>query len=245
MAKTAYIEVRDALRFPIDSDVQKACDGFEYAGYNIEGFNYLDILTGKLDSKAKYNPFVGCTQSMLTLFKRIGKSPTPIDYPSSVRESGLMNRDIQRMKSQEFVRILRERRKPMFVKPTGTKLFHGTVIESESQLSLLESRNCDVWVSNPINIVSEHRVFVYNKNVVYSCNYSRDFTKTPDFKYVNDLVEAYEEQPIAYTIDVGILRDGSTVVIEFNDFWSIGSYGLECIDYARMLLERYQEIVLD
>ena len=65
----------------------------------------------------------------------------------------------------------------------------------------------------------------------------------PNFEYVDSLIEAYKEQPISYTVDVAILKDGSMTVIEFNDFWAIGSYGLYCINYAQMLLDRYCEIV--
>ena len=131
----------------------------------------------------------------------------------------------------------------MFVKPVQTKLFDGALISKAEHLSYLRLENCDVLVCEPIDIVSEHRVYVHNGKAVYSCNYSGDFRISPDFNYVDKLIEAYNDQPIAYTVDVAILKDGSMTVIEFNDFWSIGSYGLYCLNYAQMLLDRYCEIV--
>jgi hypothetical protein len=55
---------------------------------------------------------------------------------------------------------------------------------------------------------------------------------------------------MAYTIDVGILSSipfGSSerenVIIEFNDMWAIGNYGMENKRYLRMLVDRYFEII--
>jgi len=177
------------------------------------------------------------------LFKNIGKYPTPIDFPVSVVKSGLLNREIVTMKLNDFVNDFKRTNNPMFVKPVQTKLFDGALISKQEHLSYLRLENCDVFVCDPIEILSEHRVYVHNKKAIYSCNYSGDFRISPDFSYADKLIDAYKEQPIAYTIDVAILKDGSMTVIEFNDFWAIGSYGLYCLNYAEMLLDRYCEIV--
>jgi hypothetical protein len=43
---------------------------------------------------------------------------------------------------------------------------------------------------------------------------------------------------------MGILKNGgANVAIEVNDFWGIGSYGLNPQKYAEMLIDRYFEIV--
>ena len=155
----------------------------------------------------------------------------------------ILNTKVVTMKLNDFVDAFKRTQKPMFVKPVQTKLFDGALISKEEHLSYLKLENCDVLVSEPIEILSEHRVYVHNKKAIYSCNYSGDFRINPNFEYVDKLIEAYKEQPISYTIDVAVLKDGSMTVIEFNDFWAIGSYGLYCINYAQMLLDRYCEIV--
>lgn len=236
-----FVQLKNNL--PINVDIQNAIDGFEYLGYDIVGFTFEDIIAGKLDFKSKSNPVVGSIDSMSLLFRNINKYPTPIDFPDSIIKSGILNRNIINMKLDEFINEFKQNHKPMFVKPIQTKLFDGTIISSIEQLSYLRFDNCNVFVSEPIEILSEHRIYVHNKKAIYSCNYSGDFRVNPDFNYVDKLIETYTEQPIAYTIDVAILKDGSMTVVEFNDFWSIGSYGLYSIDYAQMLLDRYFEII--
>ena len=239
--KKIFAQLKNGL--PINVDIQNAIDGFEYLGYDIVGFTLEDVMSGKMDYRAKNNPFVGSIDGMSMLFKNIGKYPTPIDFPVSVVKSGLLNREIVTMKLNDFVNDFKRTNKPMFVKPVQTKLFDGALISKQEHLSYLRLENCDVFVCDPIEILSEHRVYVHNKKAIYSCNYSGDFRISPDFSYADKLIDAYKEQPIAYTIDVAILKDGSMTVIEFNDFWAIGSYGLYCLNYAEMLLDRYCEIV--
>ena len=236
-----YVQLKNGL--PINVDIQNAIDGFEYLGYDIIGFTLEDVMCGRMDSRARNSPFVGSIDGMSMLFKNIGKYPVPIDFPDSIIRSGLLNRDIVQMRLNDFVDAFKRTQKPMFVKPVQTKLFDGILISELDHLSYLRLENCDVLVSEPLEILSEHRVYVHNRKVVYSCNYSGDFRISPDFGYVDRLVELYKGQPISYTIDVAILKDGTMTVIEFNDFWAIGSYGLYCIDYAKMLLDRYCEIV--
>jgi len=49
--------------------------------------------------------------------------------------------------------------------------------------------------------------------------------------------------PISYTIDIGVLENGENVVIEFNDMWAIGNYGMDNSDYLSLLRQRYFEII--
>ena len=239
--KKIFAQLKNGL--PINVDVQNAIDGFEYLGYDVVRFTLEDVMSGKMDYRARSNPFVGSIDGMTMLFKNIGKYPTPIDFPESIVSSGLLNRKVVTMKLNDFVDAFKRTQKPMFVKPVQTKLFDGALISKEEHLSYLKLENCDVLVCEPIEILSEHRVYVHNRKAVYSSNYSGDFRINPNFEYVDKLIEVYKEQPISYTIDVAVLKDGSMTVIEFNDFWAIGSYGLYCINYAQMLLDRYCEIV--
>lgn len=240
----AYVQIRNGL--PLNVDVQNAIDGFEYLGYNIKEFTLEDIMLDKMNRIARNNVVVGSIDAMTMLFGKINKRPEPIDFPQSIIDTGLLNRKIGKMKLSEFIDNFKKENKPMFVKPVETKLFDGALISKKEHLSYLrldDSGSHDVFVSEPISIISEHRVYVHEKRAIYACNYSGNFRTSIDFGYVDDLIDAYDEQPVSYTIDVAVLDDHSMTVIEFNDFWAIGSYGLYCIDYAQMLTDRYFEIV--
>jgi len=82
-------------------------------------------------------------------------------------------------------------------------------------------------ISDIVDFESEWRVFVYKGKMVGLQNYSGDFTLFPDVYKINEMITDYEHQPIAYTLDVGILYKSVhvTVVIEVHDFFSCGLYG--------------------
>ena len=62
---------------------------------------------------------------------------------------------------------------------------------------------------------------------------------------VNEMVDVFEkstEAPSAYTLDVGITKEGLTLLVEVNDMWAIGSYGLDGDTYALLCARRMKEI---
>jgi hypothetical protein len=237
-----YAEFKDGL--PVNVDIQNAIDGFINLGYDIVKYSLEDIESGKMNFRARTIPFIGSYDAMTALFKKLNKYPKPIDFPESIINSGLLNRDVIRFTLEEAIKWFKLTNKPLFIKPVQTKLFDGILVSNEQDLNYFRGyENPQVWVSNKIDIISEHRAYIHNANLVYCCNYAGDFRISPSYDYIDRLIENYDNQPIAYNIDVAVLANGDNVVVEFGDFWSNGSYGLYCIDYAKMLLERYFEII--
>jgi hypothetical protein len=64
--------------------------------------------------------------------------------------------------------------------------------------------------------------------MVDSRNYSGDFIVSPNYDYVRKIIEENKKDfPVSYTMDIGILSTGEDVVVEFNDMWAIGNYGID------------------
>ena len=237
--RNIYVEIKDG--FPINVDIQNAIDGAQYLNYNVKPFEKLKVLNGELNNIAKNNPVIGSIDTMKILFKNINKTPKPIDYPNSVKH--LFYREIIKTKLHNFI-IDFNPQYPKFVKPVNTKTFDGALISKIIDLNYFKNvDDIDIYVSEPLNIVSEYRAFVYKKDLIYCCNYKGDFKLSPNYDYIYNLINAYKDQPVAYTIDIAILEDGSTTCVEFNDFWAIGAYGLNAYDYAKMLIDRYYQII--
>ena len=59
---------------------------------------------------------------------------------------------------------------------------------------------------------------------------------------VEAIPEAYENAPNGYAFDVGVTKQGETILVEANDGFSLGSYGLFYIDYAKLLSARWAEL---
>lgn len=48
------------------------------------------------------------------------------------------------------------------------------------------------------------------------------------------IIDEYAEAPAAYALDVGLTKDGKAVIVEVNDGYSLGCYGLDPLHYAKL-----------
>jgi hypothetical protein len=133
----------------------------------------------------------------------------------------------------------------IFIKPLSShKLFTGKVIRSFVDMIPLGNIDMDtpILASEVSNYISEYRCFVNRKELVGAKNYTGDFRVIPDFNMVEQAIKDYREQPISYSIDFGITDNGETQLIEINDGFALGSYGLNPIIYCKMIKDRWNEI---
>ena len=135
----------------------------------------------------------------------------------------------------------------MFIKPFDIKLFTGFVIDQMQYSSIQDIPDETEIMAYEVfehSIESEWRCYILNNRVEYIGNYSGDLFVNVDGSYLNSVIRENSGRfPTAYTIDIGILSSGENVVIEFNDMWAIGNYGMPNDMYLRALRERYFEIV--
>ena len=59
---------------------------------------------------------------------------------------------------------------------------------------------------------------------------------------LNSAVKAFPNMPAGCALDFGVTEDGRTLLIEMNDGYSLGTYGLEATLYARLLTARWAEL---
>jgi hypothetical protein len=139
--------------------------------------------------------------------------------------------------------------RPMFVKPRGRlERFTGRVVDSPNELGFLfdVSRHQELWCSERVRFVSEHRVFVVNGIIVGVRHYAGDAEVTIDRDVVDEAVQTFErsgEPPRGYGIDFGVLDDGCTALVEVNDGYGLGSYGLDPSAYTDLTIARWVELV--
>ncbi len=238
----AFIEVKRGL--PINTDIMCAAEGFEQLGYTIRTFERTDILTDKFRLLYRTNPFVGSIDTMRTLFRREKVEPSPIDFPVDMN----FGRMISKLSLKSALNFFETTGLHLFIKPVETKLFDGMLLRHKNLLNYFTpflEENPECWVSNELNILSEWRGFVHNGQLVDCRQYKGNFRLQPDMSFLDTSVENCPLAISAYTVDVALIEDLSTVIIEVNDFWAIGSYGLEPQLYAQMLADRYFEIIND
>lgn len=233
-----YIQSNTDRTLPHHFDCAAALYGAQDNGLDCRLTSYEEVATGRFDGLAKSNLFVGSTMFMGEVFRRVGAGSPGVPRNSN-RDSEVLTIAEARGRAAAGERI--------FIKPVTVKQFTGFVLDG-MQYPFLEylDPETQVRVYEPFRsrIVSEWRVYVHRNQIVDSRNYSGDFTLSPNYAYVSSVVAGNRtEFPVAYTVDVGLLEDGQNVVVEFNDMWAIGNYGIPNDLYHRLLKDRYFEIV--
>jgi hypothetical protein len=173
---------------------------------------------------------------MRKVFSRIGKSPR-------LPRNSNRNEAITTLSS---ARDILNYDGKLFIKSTQTKLFSGAVYDKMFIGSLDKfSPDTEVIITKPFDrkILTEWRCYVHYKKIVDARNYSGDFKITPNWDYVQSIINENSDFPEAYVVDVGVLDGGENVVIEFNDMWAIGNYGIDNLEYYKLLRGRYFEII--
>lgn len=136
---------------------------------------------------------------------------------------------------------------PVFVKPSEHhKIFTGCLI-GESGEGLYNIGGIDttlpVFLSEPVIFKSEWRLYVLNKKVLYAGCYKGNFRLSIDWDLVPIIIDKLENPPIAFSLDMGVLDNDLTAIVEFNDAYSLGSYGIPSWMYVKMILSRWNEMV--
>jgi len=233
----AYIQER-SIHDRLNVNCYVACEGFRYMGFEIVHFRDLDEIQ-TLDQDAVVVAGIGVVHQAL---KRHGiEPPLPLDYPESLRS--FMKRDLQTSTINHIASTPSEW--GQFVKPKGiAKKFTGRVVKGTNDLVGCGDRDLDVpvWVSPALDIVAEWRCFVRYNQILGVKMYRGDWRQKFDPRIVESIPKQYENAPKGYAFDVGVTASGETVLIEVNDGFSLGYYGLFYLDYAKLLAARWAEL---
>jgi len=155
--------------------------------------------------------------------------PKPINVPNDLMDSIYTQRSVANMELSSERSI-------------GSQLFIKSNDDVKGFCSLVKEGDVvpDGYyqVSTPIRIESEWRAFVYQRKFVGLQNYSGDFTIFPNVKTIELMIHKYHEQPIAYTLDVGVNEFG-TFVIEVHNFYSCGLYGFADLNKLPHMFSRW------
>ena len=231
-----YIQSNIERTLPHHFDAACALYGAKDNGQEIRLTSYEEVISGKFNSLLKQHLFVGSVEFMSMVFKMIDKNPR---IPrNSNREEIIMG--------LKEARDLVEAGKSWFIKPVQNKLFTGMVFDKMTISSLKDlSENTNVILAYPFKskILSEWRCYVHYNQIIDIRNYSGNIWIMPNKDYAESVIKSNRDFPDAYVMDIGILETNENVVIEFNDMWAIGSYGVPNDLYLRLLSDRYFEIM--
>jgi hypothetical protein len=233
-----YIQSDSDKSRPHHFDCASAMYGAIETGNEYRLTTYEEVEFGKFDGLIRRNLFVGSVEFMRLVYSRIGME--------NVRLPSNSNRSHYTSSLGEIKRQAKLGKKA-FIKPYDIKLFTGFVIDQMQHASIQDvpdETQIMVYDVFKYPIESEWRCYIHYNKVKYIANYSGDLYVNINGSYLESVIKENSSRfPCAYTIDIGILTSGENVVIEFNDMWAIGNYGISNDDYLRMLKDRYFQIV--
>jgi hypothetical protein len=130
-----------------------------------------------------------------------------------------------------------------FIKPVKSKRFASFITDSKDYAIALMNldENEPVYVSSLVSFESEWRVYIKDNDIQAVCFYKGDPTLFPEPKIIRRMIRSWDG-PCCYGLDVGVFKN-MTCLVEVNDFYSIGNYGLEPLIYANMLCLRWRELL--
>lgn len=240
MIRKVYIRHRDGL--PDDANNFAALRGFEQLGVETAPFyGFGDVETiNDLGPEVGILGFIG---DAFTALKLIGQPlPDPIDYPDEL--TSYLGRKVWRS-------TLDQARAGEFVKPIRHKLFTGRLWTGSISDRLATEgvagveKDEPIWCSEVVEFVAEFRAFVLEDRLLDVRRYRGAWWLAPERDIVTAAVMAYGSAPAAYSLDWGVTADGRTLLVEANDAFALGCYGLDPVLYARMVSARWEELTAD
>lgn len=181
------------------------------------------------------------------VFTHLGVKPHVDYYPEELKQ--FLGRCVFESTVAEVHKIVEEGC-PLFVKPPYEikKSFTGHVMNKFVDLIRMNhlEDNQKVICSELVKFVSEYRFFIHKDLGVLGCkHYAGDWAKTIDFSIGEVCRELFTKSPICYSLDMGLTKDGRTLLVECNDALSLGCYGLDPSMFSIMIVDRWSEIMKD
>ena len=123
--------------------------------------------------------------------------------------------------------------------------------------NLIGCENChenyEVLVSEPLNIKAEWSCFILYDEIIDVRPYGmlidpqrKSHLYHYDESVLQDMLVEFkniENRPAACSMDICVTENGKTLLMEFNDAYALGYYGLAPILYAKLISARWSQIL--
>jgi hypothetical protein len=219
-----------------------AWEAFNTMGFGVQLFEEKDIPI--LDITRETPVFAGVTV-FRKIIDKLGVNYPPFDcYPKILDK--YYGRNIRRTTLGEVRSNFERTGNRVFVKPIKPKVFTGVVLNSLLELIPITNIKDDteVFVCEPVDIISEVRVYVNDGEILGVKHYYGEWDVLPTKNFIKEVVKNHDAlAPIAYGVDIGITHERKSIVVEVNDGCNLGNYGLDSIYYGEMIVSRWFEIM--
>jgi hypothetical protein len=242
-------------------NIAHAVFGFMEMGFEIKKYEKIEEIYNLVTDVDIVLDYI---DQCLTIFNKFGVRPELPNYPECLKS--YLGREIW---TDTIDSINSSPNKwGIFVKPVKEKAFTGKVINSPADLVGCGScyENYEVLCSKALDIKREWRAFIYYDNIIDIRPYKGDWHVQYDADVIDNALKDFvkwENRPVACSLDfavasiekilqtidseAGVFQKSvflpSTILLEANDAYALGCYGLHHIDYAKMISARWSQLL--
>ena len=230
-----YIQA-DSNGLPYNYNFFCAYQGFREMGIETVMFSDAEMLK----NSSKEDIIVGYVDPVQSRLKDFGIEVQDIDYPDELQK--YLGRKIWKSRLSQIANF--PERWPIFIKPIENKRFTGIVVRGVRDLigCGLLGEDPIVRCASVVNFVAEWRCFVRYGKILDVRFYKGDWRVHFDPTVIENVIKDFSSAPNGYAVDFGVTDDGRTLLIEVNDGYSLGCYGLFYLDYAKLLAARWAQL---
>ena len=238
------------MEIPHSCNFANAMYGFRELGAEIVPYHTIDEIYNDVD---KDDIVLDYIDQCNTIFGKFGVEPHIPDYPDRMKP--FLGRKIWKDTIDSIASNEEKWSAGFFVKPIRDKAFTGKIISSIADLVGCgnSTENYEVLVSEPLDILAEWRGFITYDKLVDLRPYGMLLDRTRksylyhyDGLIIQKMMEIFcewEDRPAACSMDICYTKDGRTLLVEFNDAYSLGAYGLPSITYAKLISARWAQLL--
>ena len=237
------------IEIPHSVNIANAMYGFRELGAEIIPYHKIDEIYDRVNREDIVLDYIDQCNS---IFSKFGIEPSIPDYPKVMDK--FLGRKVWKDTINSISRSEEKWSAGYFVKPVRSKAFTGKIISSISDL--VGCGNCyenyEVLVSEPLDICAEWRCFITYDRIVDVRPYGvlldpkrKSYMYHYDAKVLEAMLESFnkwEERPAACSMDICVTKDNKTLLVELNDAYSLGCYGLAGIYYAKLISARWSQL---
>lgn len=229
MKPTLYYRVDDK-GIPFDNFCSDAAIGANESGISCIAFS--DI------KEVPFNPYHIVVTSVEESQQWLGKEVEAIDDSWA---------SIFKGRREKITTIDQIENYPCFIKPhKQIKAFTGIIVNNQNEANLFTNNFKEqISCQDIVNFESEYRIYVHrDRGVLGIKHYLGDPFILPDKKFTEELISRAKKElkQNSYTLDIGIDSINRNYLIEINDGWSVGNYGLSPKDYYSFVKARWLQL---
>lgn len=255
VAKNVIIFEVDSATGIMEADYGTTYESFDYLNWyhnsadyklvfsSIQDNNIYDSIKNLLNKEnamgISEESIVGAVGSIEFTERYLGNEIKAINIPKELRKEQFTGRYVAEINSEELDSMLSVHSK-LFIKDLyRTKKNEPFICNRGTKVN--ENIPKRVLISEVVDFMAEYRAFVYRGQILDCKQYLGDYRLKYNQDILEEMVNTWVESPTAYSLDIGVLTTGETVIVEAHSFLCCGLYGFSGDKLAYMTLNAFRE----